>query len=92
LYKKSLEERENFSDHISLINTFYDEMHYELNKKNNKKTEKNYQSGSLQDLIFKCRDDFGNDINLLFLIIFILKKLVSCIVRNVIKILIEQDL
>jgi hypothetical protein len=59
--KKSLEERENFSDHISLINTFYDEMHYELNKKNNKKTEKNYQSDSLQDLIFKCRDDFGNN-------------------------------
>ena len=63
--KSTLNKREGFSDHISLINTFYDEMHIELNEKGNKKNEKkkeqNYQNASLEYLILNCRDDFANN-------------------------------
>ena len=60
--KNIIQEIKDFSDHLSLINTFYDEIHFELNKKGNKKKgEKNYQSDNLQDLILYFRDDFENN-------------------------------
>jgi hypothetical protein len=63
--KTTLDKREGFSDHISLINTFYDEMHFELNKRGNKinekKNEQNYQNETLEYLILNCRDDFAKN-------------------------------
>jgi len=63
--KTTLDKREGFSDHISLINTFYDEMHFELNEKGNisneKNNEQNYQNETLEYLILNCRDDFAKN-------------------------------
>ena len=63
--KTTLDKREDLSDHISLINTFYDEMHFELNEKGNISNEKNngqnYQNETLEYLILNCRDDFAKN-------------------------------
>ena len=63
--KTTLDKREDLSDHISLINTFYDEMHFELNEKGNisneKNNEQNYQNETLEYLILNCRDDFAKN-------------------------------